>query len=88
MGRSVHSKPYKDFLALMIAARKRAGLTQEALAKRIGQTQSFVSKFERGERRLDVAEFVEIVKAMNLDPSVIFAQFLEKTYSDSRDNGK
>ncbi len=78
MGRSVHSQPYKDFLALMIAARDSAGLSQVALAERIGRTQSFVSKYERGERRLDVVEFVQFVRAMELEPSALFARFLER----------
>jgi len=86
MGRSVHSTPYKDLLALMIAARERAGLTQTELAERIGQTQSFVSKCERGERRLDVVEFVEFVSAMGLDPSSIFTQFIRQAFG--RTTGK
>jgi len=80
MGRSVHSKPYKDLLALMIAARERAGLTQTELAERIGQTQSFVSKYERGERRLDVVEFVEFVNALGQDPNAVFAQFIRQAF--------
>ncbi|MBY6240443.1 helix-turn-helix transcriptional regulator [Methylosinus sp. Sm6] len=80
MGRSVHSKPYKDLLALMISARERAGLTQTELADRIGQTQSFVSKCERGERRMDVVEFIEFADAMGLDPTSIFAQFILQAY--------
>ncbi|WP_246729118.1 helix-turn-helix domain-containing protein [Methylosinus sp. RM1] len=67
----------------MIAARERAGLTQEGLAERIGRTQSFVSKYERGERRLDVVEFAEFVKAMDLDPSAVFAQFLQQAFDDA-----
>nr|WP_246659871.1 helix-turn-helix transcriptional regulator [Methylosinus sporium] len=67
----------------MIAARERAGLTQEGLAERIGRTQSFVSKYERGERRLDVVEFAEFVKAMDLDPSAVFAQFLQHAFDDA-----
>lgn len=80
MGRSVHSKPYKDLLALMIEARERAGLSQIALAERIGRTQSFVSKYERGERRLDVVEFAEYIKAMGLDPRSVFAQFMQRAF--------
>lgn len=83
MGRSVHSKPYKDFLALMITARESAGLTQSTLAERIGRTQSFVSKYERGERRLDVVEFAEFVKAMDLDPRALFANFVGQAFEDS-----
>lgn len=81
MGRSVHSKAYRDLLALLIATRDRKGLTQAQLGERIGRTQSFVSKCERGERRLDVVEFVEFVKAMGLDPNDIFTQFVQQAFS-------
>lgn len=85
MDRAVHSKPYKELQALLIAAREEAKLTQAQVGERIGQTQSFVSKCERGERRLDVVEFVEFVKALGLDPSAFFAQFLEQAFSGTHD---
>lgn len=53
---------------LLVQARKDAGLTQVELGKRLGQRQTFVSKFELGERRLDVAEFMEICRAIGADP--------------------
>lgn len=43
-------------------------MTQQQLATIIGQRQTFVSKFESGERRLDVAEFVRISRAIGTDP--------------------
>jgi len=46
----------QDFLQRLRRARKEAGLTQAEVAKRLGRTQSFVTKAERGERRLDVVE--------------------------------
>jgi transcriptional regulator with XRE-family HTH domain len=52
-------------------ARREVGLTQVALAKKLGRPQSFVSKFERGERRLDVVEFVELATALQLDPAAV-----------------
>lgn len=52
-------------------ARKDAGITQAELGERIGQRQTFVSKFELGERRLDVAEFVVVAKAIGADPHTI-----------------
>ena len=79
MGRSVHTLAYKALLATLIEAREAAGLTQVELAGRLGATQSFVSKCERGERRLDVVEFVAFVKAMELDPGVILRAFLDRT---------
>jgi transcriptional regulator with XRE-family HTH domain len=44
-------------------------VTQHELARRIKKPQSFVSKYERFERRLDVPEFVHIARALGLDPA-------------------
>lgn len=55
-------------IELLIAARKDAGITQVELGKRIGQRQTFVSKFELGERRLDIAEFIIVSRAIGTDP--------------------
>ncbi|HSI39999.1 MAG TPA: helix-turn-helix transcriptional regulator [Xanthobacteraceae bacterium] len=65
---SIYREQYQAIIARLIQARKDAGLTQVELAERIGQRQTFVSKYELGERRLDVAEFVEICKAIGADP--------------------
>ena len=56
MKKSLFSADYAVFLRLLREARDDAGLTQEELGARLGQTQSFVSKCERGERRLDIVE--------------------------------
>jgi transcriptional regulator with XRE-family HTH domain len=66
--KSVHSREQTAFRALMIAARKKAGLTQQDVAKRLKRPQSFVAKYEGGERRLDVIEFLAISRAINADP--------------------
>ena len=65
---STRSELYQALLAALIQARKDAGLTQVELAERIGQRQTFASKYEVGERRLDVAEYVFIAKAIGSDP--------------------
>jgi transcriptional regulator with XRE-family HTH domain len=59
---------YKALLQALIQARKDAGITQVELAARIGHRQTFVSKYETEERRLDVAEYIEIAKAMGVEP--------------------
>ena len=66
--KSVHTKEYSKFLQIMIAARKQTGLTQQQLAELLNKPQSYVSKYERGERRLDVIEFLIIAKVLKLDP--------------------
>ncbi|HEX5235751.1 MAG TPA: helix-turn-helix transcriptional regulator [Silvibacterium sp.] len=57
-----------------MSARKSAGLTQAELAERLSRPQSFVSKYERGERRLDVVEFGEVAKALAIDPVKLLAK--------------
>lgn len=56
MEKSVFSRSYDVFVTALRDARTDAKVTQVELAKRLGETQSFVSKCERGERRLDVVE--------------------------------
>ncbi len=65
---SIFPDEYQKALEQLIAARKRAEVTQAELAKILGRPQSFVSKYESGERRLDVAEFVGIARALGADP--------------------
>lgn len=56
---------------LLRHARKKAGLTQEELNQRLGKYKSFVSKYESGERRLDVMEFIDIAEALDLDAASV-----------------
>jgi len=67
--KSAFSRKHSQFRKLLVQARRDAGLTQVALAKKLGRPQSFVSKFERGERRLDVAEFLDVARALGIDPA-------------------
>jgi transcriptional regulator with XRE-family HTH domain len=55
----VHTPEYQHMLARLRQARRDAGLTQEEVAKRLGTRQAFVSKVERGERRLDPVELAQ-----------------------------
>ncbi len=56
MDKSLTRPEYRLFVSELRKARKEAGLNQAQLGKRLGETQSFVSKVERGERRLDLIE--------------------------------
>ncbi|EMF80753.1 DNA-binding helix-turn-helix protein [Leptospira weilii serovar Topaz str. LT2116] len=64
MFKSIHSREAKIFCKNLIAARKDADLTQFEVAMRLGQPQSYISKIESGERRLDVIEFWRIYKIL------------------------
>jgi transcriptional regulator with XRE-family HTH domain len=68
IGKSVHSPEQVAFCELMVKARKNAKLTQHQLAKRLKKPQSFVAKYEGGERRIDVVEFLWITETIGADP--------------------
>ena len=67
--KSLRSPAHIRLLELLLAAREKAGLTQQQLADRLGKPQSFISKYEGGERRIDVIEFIAIADALDMDPS-------------------
>lgn len=71
---SMFSKDYEYLRELLVAARTSQGLTQVDVAKRLGKPQSFVSKYERGERRLDVIEFLQVAGVLEIDPADVIAQ--------------
>jgi transcriptional regulator with XRE-family HTH domain len=78
MSKSVFTDSYRALLDLLIATRKRAGVTQVELANRLGRPQPFVSYIERGERRIDVIEFIVIARALSVDPHQLFADLIER----------
>jgi len=62
MSRAIYSKEHKHIVEQLKKARKEAGLDQEKVAKLLGKTQSYVSKVESGQRRLDVVQLKEFAK--------------------------
>ena len=60
MPKSIYTKEYRKVIGQLKKARLEAGLKQIEVAKRLGKHQSYISKIERGERRIDIAELKEI----------------------------
>lgn len=60
---------YEKFEQCLQQAREARELTQAQVASRLRKPQSYVSKYETGERRLDVIEFLEVCKALNIRPT-------------------
>ncbi|MEG8018527.1 helix-turn-helix transcriptional regulator [Sphingomonas sp. LR55] len=58
-------------IALLVDARRAASLSQNALATKLRRHQQFVSRYETGERRLDVVEYVDIARALGIDPAAV-----------------
>lgn len=69
--KSTHTEEYQQALAALISARKERQILQTDLAQRLGKPQSFVSKFECRERRLDIVEFIEVCRAMGANPVTV-----------------
>ncbi|WP_122425604.1 helix-turn-helix domain-containing protein [Pseudomonas viridiflava] len=78
MANSTHNSDYQLLLAVLREYRGRVGVSQVDLANRLGNTQTFVSKCERGERRLDVVELVEFAEALGVEPLDLLSEFLTK----------
>lgn len=76
---SIYSERYQRFRVLLRDLRKEKGLTQVELAEALGQLQSYVSKYESGERRLDVVEFMDLCVALNVDPRAVLDRLMEET---------
>jgi transcriptional regulator with XRE-family HTH domain len=77
MRKTLRSPEQTLFLDVLKAARKSAGVTQQALADKSHRPQSFVAKYENGERRIDVVEFVEVATALELDPVALFRRYVK-----------
>lgn len=74
MTKSIFSDRYNRLRALLVKARKGRGLTQIQVAAKLRYPQSFVSKYERGERRLDVVEFLDVARVLGVDPCDVLRQ--------------
>lgn len=71
---------YAKFREALRTARKDADMTQAEVAERLGCPQSVIAKYENGERRVDVVEFLALAKAIGFDPG----RFVRKLAGRSR----
>ena len=69
MLKTIIRKDYAQIIKNLTSARNSQKIKQWQLAAELGKTQSFISKYERRERRLDVMEFLDIARALGVDPS-------------------
>jgi len=72
MPKTIFGGDHRHLVAVLAEARQASGLTQAELAARVGKDQSFVSIIERGQRRVDVLEFVALARAMDAEPTQLF----------------
>jgi transcriptional regulator with XRE-family HTH domain len=78
VAKTIFGGDHAKLVEVLLEARNRAGLTQTEVAEMIGRDQTFVSLIERGQRRVDVIEFVRIAKATGSDPVELFADVVRR----------
>lgn len=76
--KSLHLPEHRALCDLLTTTRRKAGLTQQVVAKRLKRPQSFVAKYEGGERRLDLIEFIAVAEALAADPVKLMRAFLKR----------
>ncbi|MGB8377839.1 MAG: helix-turn-helix transcriptional regulator [Rhodanobacteraceae bacterium] len=75
MGKSIHRAEYRVFVALLRELREQAAVTQVELSAALGRSQSFVSDFERGQRRLDLIELRDVCNKIDVGLSEFVDEF-------------
>lgn len=68
MPKGIHDDRYRALIERLVSGRIAAGVSQTVLATKLGKPQQFVSRYEIGDRRLDVIEYVDVARAIGLDP--------------------
>lgn len=81
MASNLNSPEYVLLRELLQRERRIAGMTQEEVARDLGRAQSFVSKYEMGERRLDVVDFIRLCEVLSANPSMLVRE-LRKTLKE------
>ena len=75
---SIHSNEHSYLRQLLLKQRQHLGLSQRELGNKLGVVHSLVGKIETGDRRLDVFEFIEYCKSLNLDPVTVLSELQDK----------
>lgn len=85
MTSTLHDPNYRAFVSHLAGLRVQLGVTQAELAKRLGKPQSFVSKAERFERRIDPGEFRAIALALGVNPADEFKDVSDRLSRSQRE---
>ena len=78
LAKGFHEERYRRLVAQLVERRRALGRTQTAIARVLGTHQQFVSRYETGERRLDVIEFWDVAEALELDPVALLLGINER----------
>jgi transcriptional regulator with XRE-family HTH domain len=74
--KTLRSRRHRALCAVLVAARKAAGLSQHALAARLKTSRTAIARIEIGERRVDVVEFLDLAHALRIDPHQVLDELM------------
>lgn len=87
--RLLQQKPIHDRLrAFLVTARQKSGHSQRSLAAKLGWQQTLIARIERGERSVELSEFVALCEVFGEDPSGVLASLLANDLGGSRDDAE
>ena len=75
--KTLRSRRHRALCAALLSARKAAQLSQAELASRLKTSQTAIARIESGERRIDVIEFIDLTRALRVDPNDILSQLMQ-----------
>ena len=75
--KTLRTRRHRALCAALKSARKAARMSQDELASRLKTSQTVIARIEIGERRIDVIEFIDLAKALRLDPRTILAELMD-----------
>jgi len=78
MPASLFTSAYEQLVEAVVSMRKKAGLTQRELAKRLGREQNYVARIETRQRRVDVVELIQFCRACGEEPERAVAAIVRK----------
>jgi transcriptional regulator with XRE-family HTH domain len=74
--KTLRSRRHRALCAALLSARKSARLSQTELAGRLKTSQTVIARIESGERRVDVVEFIDMARALRLDPKEVLSELM------------
>ena len=87
MRKTIYSKQSEYLCEMLVAMRKKAGVTQRQLAQKLGREHNMVGRLELGERRLDVIEFYWLCKACGANPEKTAAELMRRLAAIESETG-
>ena len=75
--KTLRSRRHRVLCASLLSARKAARLSQAELASRLKTSQTVIARIENGERRIDVIEFIDLARALRVDPKDILSHLMQ-----------